>query len=133
MKQEDIIKKLKDMAVKAKDQAYAPYSNHPVGCALLTEDGRFISGNNVENVCNGASFCAEVNAVGNAIGEKYSKLSWVYVYSKDGCAPCGICRQVLSEFASDDLQIIIGSEQGTERIVSFKELMPFMYTEFEKQ
>lgn len=99
-------KKLLDEAEKAMDRAYNPYSGFSVGAALLTKDGRVITGANVENAAYGSSICAERSAIlrANAEGHRTFKAVAVIAKGKNSdtteiTAPCGECRQVLNEFA----------------------------------
>jgi cytidine deaminase len=88
-------------AEKARARAYAPYSEFPVGAALLTAGGRVIHGCNVENASFGLSICAERNAVWKALSEGEHEFVAVAVTARPGhgASPCGACRQVLHEFA----------------------------------
>ena len=88
-------------AEKARKRAYAPYSNFPVGAALLASDGRVYEGANVENSSFGLSICAERNAMWKAIGDGVRDFEAIAVTAgpKSGASPCGACRQVLHEFA----------------------------------
>ena len=81
--------------------AHAPYSQFPVGAALLTADGRVITGCNVENSSFGLSICAERNALFHAVavGERAFVAIAVTAGPRLGASPCGACRQVLHEFA----------------------------------
>ncbi|MCA9957998.1 MAG: cytidine deaminase [Anaerolineales bacterium] len=89
-------------AAAARQQAYAPYSNYPVGAAILTEDGRIITGCNVENASYGLSMCAERTAVFKMVSEGgQQRIQAVVVCTANGGSPCGACRQVLTEFAGD--------------------------------
>lgn len=109
-------------ARKAAQQAYAPYSDYPVGAALLFEDGAIVTGANVENASYGLSLCAETNAVSKALGEgRRGGLVAVAVIGPDGkgdgapITPCGRCRQVLNELAAlggtDPLILCAGSAE----------------------
>lgn len=88
--------------------AYAPYSHFKVGAAVLAEDGRIYTGCNVENAVFGATLCAERVAVGQAVAAGQRRLVAVAVVanSQSPTTPCGTCRQVLSEFASDMAVIV---------------------------
>ena len=90
-------------ALAARDKAYVPYSHYPVGAALLTKDGKIITGCNVENASYGLSNCAERTAIFKAISEgerDFAGLA-VAVYGKKAASPCGACRQVIRVFADD--------------------------------
>jgi cytidine deaminase len=99
-----------------------------VGSAVLTSENKIYSGCNIENSSYGGTVCAERVAIFKAISEKKVSLSKVYVYSKDGWPPCGLCRQVISEFAANDLEVIIGNEKGEEKSIKFTDLMPLSFT-----
>lgn len=90
-------------AVKARREAYAPYSKFPVGAALLTADGRVIRGCNVENASYGLSVCAERNAIWKAVSQGDRTFTAIAITAREGrgAPPCGSCRQVLHEFAPD--------------------------------
>jgi cytidine deaminase len=88
-------------AEKARRHAYAPYSNFPVGAALLTKDGTVVHGCNVENASYGLSVCAERNAIWNAVSTGNREFTAIAITAREGhgAPPCGSCRQVLHEFA----------------------------------
>ena len=121
-------KQLRTLAVEASKNAYSPYSKAMVGCALVTSDGSVYTGCNIENASYGGTICAERVAILKAVSDKKMKLSKLYVFTKDGWPPCGMCRQVMSEFAADDLEVVIGNEAGQETKMKFKELMPLSFT-----
>lgn len=87
-------------AIRARARAYAPYSDHAVGAAVITEDGRVYEGTNVENASLGLTVCAERVAVFRAVSEGCTKLHAVAVAGpgSEPLLPCGACRQVLAEF-----------------------------------
>jgi cytidine deaminase len=94
------------LAKEAIKNSYSPYSDFPVGAALLTKDGKVFTGVNIENASFGLTACAERIAIYNAInsGEREFKALAVYA-KKSEVTPCGACRQVIAEF-SDDIDII---------------------------
>ncbi|MFA6238256.1 MAG: cytidine deaminase [Bacteriovorax sp.] len=120
--------KLRKLASEASQYAYSPYSKALVGCALTTSDGSVFTGCNIENASYGGTICAERVAIFKAVSEKKLSLKQIYIYTKEGWPPCGMCRQVMSEFADDDLEIIIGDEAGHETKMKFKDLMPLSFT-----
>ena len=92
---------LVDAASSARQHAYAPYSNYSVGAALLLSDASVVSGCNVENASFGLTICAERAAVCAAAVAGNRMIHACVVVTADGGAPCGACRQVLSEFHDD--------------------------------
>ena len=117
--------RLVDAALQARRPAYAPYSQFPVGAAVLTEDGQVFGGCNVENTSFGLTNCAERTAIFTAVSAGHRRFAALAVATDGGYAPCGACRQVLAEF-SDDLPILIvnaNSERLVEE-VSLAELLP---------
>ena len=127
-KEVEIIKELRTKALGCSKNSYSPYSNAKIGSAVLADDGNIYLGTNVENSSFGATICAERVAIFSAIASGVTRIKKVYVYSKSGWPPCGICRQVMSEFADSNLQVIIGDESGKEVIMSFYELFPLAFT-----
>ncbi len=122
------IKNLRKLAQEASKNAYSPYSKALVGSALVTSDGSVYTGCNIENASYGGTICAERVAILKAVSDKKMKLKQIYVYTKEGWPPCGMCRQVMSEFADTDLEVIIGNEEGHETRMKFKDLMPLSFT-----
>ena len=95
-------------AVAAMNRAYAPYSSFKVGAAAMTEDGRTISGCNVENAAYGVTLCAECNMIGELFATGGGKLHAFYCVDARGAAlmPCGRCRQLLSEHRGSRMALI---------------------------
>jgi cytidine deaminase len=87
-------------ATRAREAAYAPYSEYSVGASLLAADGRVFVGANVENASYGLCLCAERNAIGTAVvaGAREFRACVVVTASSPPAMPCGMCRQVLAEF-----------------------------------
>lgn len=112
-------------ALIVRDQAYAPYSHYRVGAALLTADGDVFTGCNVENASYPASICAERSAVVQAVSAGQHDFVAVAVVTQDGGSPCGICRQVLNEFAPA-MQVIIANAAGDILLEqSLDQLLPY--------
>lgn len=120
-------KELRDLAQKASSIAYSPYSKALVGSAIRMKSGKIFSGCNVENSSFGGTVCAERVAILKAVSEGEKAISKVYVYTQSGWPPCGLCLQVISEFSTDGLEIIMGDEQGNEKTMKFKEMMPLAF------
>ncbi|MBR4445333.1 MAG: cytidine deaminase [Solobacterium sp.] len=128
MKREELLKE----AFQAMENSYAPYSNYHVGAAIATTDGRVFRGVNVENASFGATNCAERSAVFAAYSYGYRKdtIEALAIVS-DGpriAAPCGICRQVLSELLQQQTPIYLSN--GKEEVdTNIAELLPMQFTE----
>ena len=118
-------KMLYDEALKARENAYAPFSGFQVGAALLTEDGQVYTGVNIENSSYGATICAERTAFVKAISEGHRKFKALAVTAGDEqeALPCGICRQFMYEF-SPELEIITGTDEENLNIRTLEELLP---------
>lgn len=110
-------------ACEVRDKAYAPYSNYHVGAAILAEDGRIFTGVNVENASYGLTICAERAAIFSAITAGAKRLLAVAVCTEYGGSPCGACRQVMSEFASD-IPIWLSDSTGKAHETSLHKLLP---------
>jgi cytidine deaminase len=109
----DAARALLARAIEARRHAYAPYSDFPVGAALLAHDGTVFTGCNVENASYGLCNCAERVAVGTAVAHGVRAFAAVAVVGpEDGmpCAPCGACRQVLYEFGPE--MLVIAPDDG---------------------
>ncbi len=111
-------------AIKARENSYSPYSDYPVGAALLGSDGTIYTGTNVENGVNDLSICAERVALFKAISEgtrNFDKLA--VVCEDDYCKPCGACRQTLMEHAAD-LVVLMANPAGNHKKTALKDLLP---------
>ena len=120
---------LMEIAEKACENAYAPYSKFKVGEALLTSDGQVFTGCNVENSSYGAGICAERTAAVKAVSEGSVRFSAIAIANAGGglTFPCGICRQFLSEFAEERFRIILRNDKGSLEIFTLEELMPHSF------
>jgi cytidine deaminase len=118
-------KRLADEALAARKQAYAPYSRFKVGAALLASDGRIIRGCNVENASYGLTICAERNAISTAVMDGATALCAMAVATpgRTPAPPCGMCLQVLAEFAVD-LPLLLISSAGVKQRITLSKLMP---------
>jgi cytidine deaminase len=129
--QSESLRKLYESALQARNNSYSPYSGHKVGAAIRTMDGKIHSGCNVENSSYGGTVCAERTAIFKAVSETGKiRIEEVVVItdSPEPWPPCGFCRQILSEFASPDLQVHAVNLQGTMRTSRFSELFPEAFT-----
>lgn len=113
------------IAKAAKEKAYVPYSNFKVGAAILTDDNRIFTGCNIENASYGGTNCAERTALFKAVSEGYRKFKKIAVIgdSDDFTYPCGICRQVLSEFGID-IEVIVANQNEDYKTYKLSELLP---------
>ena len=125
------IQKLMDCAIKARKNAYSPYSHFAVGAALLCEDGTLFEGCNIENASYGLTNCAERTVIFKAVSEGHIKFKALAVVAdtEGPCAPCGACRQVMAEFKIP--LIIMGNLMGNIKIVTIEELLPFSFSEYD--
>ena len=114
-------------ALGATSHAYIPYSGYPVGVALLSADGRLFTGCNVENASFPAGICGERTALVKAVSEGARHFSTLVVATRDGGSPCGICRQMLSEFGTS-LTIVMVTLDGTVKAqMLLSELLPMAF------
>ncbi|MCZ0717363.1 cytidine deaminase [Aerococcus kribbianus] len=118
--------KLIEAATDMLKQAYVPYSEFPVGAALLTSDGQIYSGCNIENSSYGLSNCAERTAVFKAVADGHHQFSYLVVTgtTNQPIAPCGACRQVISEFAPADLPVLLTNQKGQMHKTTISDLLP---------
>ena len=125
------IQKLMDCAIKARENAYSPYSHFAVGAALLCEDGTLYEGCNIENASYGLTNCAERTAIFKAVSEGHIKFKALAVVAdtEGPCAPCGACRQVMAEFKIP--LIIMGNLMGNIKMVTIEEVLPFSFSEYD--
>lgn len=112
-------------AVEVHGRAYAPYSHFHVGAAVLGASGRIYSGCNVENASYGGTICAERSAVCAMVAGGDTRVVAVAVYTEADpvATPCGICRQVLGEFAQPDTLVLAVSPRERRRF-TFESLLP---------
>ncbi len=116
--------KLIELALDARKNAYAPYSNYRVGAALLCEDGSVYTGCNIESASYPCGICAERTAMPKAIsdGKRSFKTIAVVGSSDEICTPCGMCRQFMYEFAPN-LRVLCCNPNGGVKEYSLKELL----------
>ena len=125
---EKAVAKLYAQARLASDNAYSPYSGAKVGACVVDDDGTVYSGCNVENASFGLTQCAERNALAAAIaagmrpGAAHTLL--IYATGFESLAPCGACRQVMSELLADDAMVISCHSETDYRSWSIAELLP---------
>jgi cytidine deaminase len=124
-------KELINSAIDIRERAYVPYSNFKVGAAVLTGNDKIYSGCNIENASYGATNCAERTAIFKAIseGEKSIKAIAIIGDVENYTFPCGICRQVIAEFAEDgNTDVILVKNKEDYIIKKMHELLPGAFT-----
>ena len=127
------VERLIEEAMKARKMAYAPYSEFRVGAALLDGDGTIYSGCNIENASYGACNCAERAAIFKAVSEGAGDFRAIAIVGgKDKnvtefCPPCGICRQVMSEFCDADTFKVILFDGTETRSYLLGDLLPHAF------
>ena len=119
---------LKATAVAMLDRAYCPYSHFAVGAALECADGTVFTGCNIENAAFSPTICAERTAVAKAVSEGHTDFVRIAIAgrSADFCVPCGVCRQVLREFAPG-IEVICLNGKGEEKVFTLSELLPYSF------
>lgn len=127
---------LVDQAMEAVKRTYSPYSHFGVGAALEDQEGRIWLGCNIENAAYGPTICAERTAIFKAVSEGVTSFrALAIVAHKDGeegiteemTPPCGVCRQVLSEFCSPDMPVVLANRSGEIEIYLLEELLPLAF------
>lgn len=114
-----------EAAKAVRENAYAPYSNFLVGAALRAPDGTVFTGCNVENASYPVSVCAEGGAVSSMIAAGYREIAEAVVIGDAAlCTPCGMCRQRLKEFGTDDIVVHVADLDGIRRSFTMDELLP---------
>lgn len=121
---DEVRQKLIDLAIEARELAYAPYSNYRVGAALLARSGKIYTGVNVENAAYPTGICAERVAVFKAVSEGQREFIALAVVTGNGGTPCGACRQVMAEFGLDLTVVIADAEGKLRQEANLAELLP---------
>ena len=122
MAPEELIKK----AYAAQKRAMAQYSNYPVGAALLTVNDSVILGCNIESKAYPTTLCAERVAIFSAISHGYKHFSAMALITQDGAYPCGSCRQIMHEYASN-IPIYIAKDLENYITTTISDLLPFPF------
>lgn len=131
----DINKKLINLAIEARKNAYTPYSKFKVGACLLCKNDEIYTGCNIENASLTPTVCAERTAIFKAISEGNKDFKKIVVVGgkneklNDFCAPCGVCRQVISEFVNENFEIILAINENNYKVYNFrKDIFPLGFT-----
>jgi len=119
---EELIKK----AVVAQKRAEAPYSDYPVGAALLTTDNSVILGCNIESKAYPTTLCAERVAIFSAISQGYKHFSAMALITHDGAFPCGSCRQIIHEYTGN-IPIYIAKDLEDYITQTISDLLPYPF------
>ncbi|WP_346885239.1 cytidine deaminase [Clostridium sp. UBA4395] len=124
------IKELVKLAIEAREKAYVPYSKFKVGAAIEMEDGSVFTGCNIENASYGATNCAERTAIFKAVSEGHTIMKKIAIVGDmlAFTAPCGICRQVIAEFAAKDIEIVLIKNQDEYIVKTLEEILPGAFT-----
>lgn len=119
-------KDLREQALDVRDRAYAPYSGFKVGAAIRAASGTVYVGCNVENAAYPEGTCAEAGAIAAmvAAGETVLLEAYVVADSPEPVAPCGGCRQKLSEFGKGNVTVTLATTQGNEMQTTIADLLP---------
>ena len=123
-----------EQAIEARSHAYTPYSHFQVGAALLTKQGKVYKGCNIENAAYTPSNCAERTAIFKAVSEGEREFAAIAIVgSMEGesntlpTGPCGVCRQVMAEFCSLDMPVIIAKSPADYITMTLGELLPLSF------
>ena len=120
-------------AIQAMKQSYSPYSGFKVGAALLTKDGKIYTGCNIENASFSVTVCAERTAIFKAVSEGETEFAMLAIAGgKNGklqgeVPPCGVCRQVLSEFCDKDFPILLVTDENNFKQYTLGQLLPLTF------
>ena len=116
-------------ALDARENAYSPYSKFRVGASLECDDGSVYKGCNIENSAYSPSCCAERVAIFKAVSEGKRNFKKIAIVSDsyDYTYPCGVCRQVMSEFVNKDFEIIVAKSNEEYKVEKFDEVLPHAF------
>lgn len=130
-------RELIESALRARRFSYSPYSHFAVGAALLTKSGKVFTGCNIESAAYSPTVCAERTAVYKAVSEGERAFAAIAIVAGRAeetdvllnfAAPCGVCRQVLSEFDGGDLRILLAKSPDEFRVYTLGELFPLRFS-----
>jgi cytidine deaminase len=122
---DELRRSLIEQAMVARENAYVPYSEFPVGAAILTASGAVFTGCNIEIASYGATVCGERTAAFKAVSEGERSFYAVAVVTSNGAAPCGICRQVLYEFGPEMIVITADASGSITWEGPLTDLLPY--------
>lgn len=123
-----------EKAILARENAYTPYSHFMVGAALLTKSGKIYTGCNIECSTYSPTVCGERTAFFKAVSEGERDFVAIGIVGgfegeplRDEAYPCGVCRQVMSEFCGKDFEIILGSSKDNFHVHTLEEILPYSF------
>lgn len=121
------------LAQQASENAYVPYSQFPIGAAVVTKSGEVFQGCNIENISFGLSNCGERTAIFKAVSEGYRDLKEIAIYgeTKEPISPCGACRQVMVEFFQPEAKVTLISKSGQTVVTTVGDLLPYSFTDLD--
>jgi cytidine deaminase len=120
--------KMFEAALKARENAYAPYSKYTVGSAVVSPIGEVFSGCNVENLVYPLGQCAERVAIQNLVASGETRFEALILVTENGTTPCGACRQVMAEFGAPKVVVYIASTKEIIRETTVGELLPDQFS-----
>ena len=130
---EEELNKLYELSIKGYNNSYSPYSNFKVGASLITTNGSFYYGCNIENSSYGLTNCAERTTIFKAISDgfrpKEIKALMVVGATNDPISPCGACRQVMLEFMGPEGIVILTNLNKNYKFMFVKDLLPYGFSE----
>ena len=112
------------------DRAYVPYSKFHVGAVVVDTEGNVYKGINVENASYGLAICGERNAISSAVTDGMKKIDLIVITGNtdEPISPCGMCRQVIREFATPDTRIVLATSKNDNYIVwTLEEMIPYSF------
>lgn len=120
------------LALDAREKSYSPYSGFAVGAALLCKNGKVYTGCNIENSAFSPTVCAERTAFFKAVSEGEKEFVKIAVvggkseneFPENYCPPCGVCRQVMKEFCTDDFEVIMAKSAEDYIVMTLNEILP---------
>lgn len=114
-------------AVATQARAYAPYSRYHVGAALVSGSAQVFTGCNVENISFGGTICAERTAIVSMVAAGERQIAQLLVVTADGGSPCGMCLQVIAEFAEPNLEVALATPAAVQRVLTLGDLLPHAF------
>lgn len=117
-------------ALQVRNNSHSPYSNYKVASSILTSNQKIFAGVNVENASYGATICAERSAIFSAVSAGEKKIEAILILTDEAnpWPPCGMCRQVIAEFASPHTKVYLANLKGVQRELTFGELFPLGFS-----